>query len=1284
MKSSHSENSLNIGAENGSGADDPTAMKQRRQQAKQTPVPDEPTTPPAAPEMQADAMGSPSGDAAASPARPPFPDTGAPAADGMSGQPSQPFVPWPPATATRPPDFGGCDISWLSNGTSTPQGAGTPQPSGQKRTASTPPTGAPLRHGRSQSPWPVPNLRVVHQRVEMPDGDSAVNVIVAALVKQHEHDRDFIDQLKDTVISMHDRLMAHDRQISRWRSWSEDSARKLLELESRAQQSSATAVEAMREEMNKEFKTKFPGVLNELVDERVRGAEAKIKEIEAKLLEHRAAQGETAVYLQCLHQERPQEGQTLLQAFQWVEGQLEELKRGAADTDLVKKIMREESQNFMTAVGHEMQGIREHAQAQTAAISVLNSGFNYLNKAVAEMNAQHAEIKVEVQAMRAAASCTEPPARAPPGCGGAGAQAPRNCAYGCAGCGFNSAPPLVPGLARPGGRGGPTGGAYGAGGPPSGHDGHAASPNGHDPPTPACFLKSRGGNGECHCVHVVTLMAEMAEVKVFLGDLHGDGHERRIPGMRLPAQAPAGPAMPGARPHDPSPTERTLWALPLKLGPMGTLSSGKLFDDRVTGQDGFRFTGAKGGEAWKGKVERYLISKIPALHVLMGWAERYEGVIEEAKLHEAVQDQLTVYRHDGSAEDMLEVLNGGVWGFLSNCLSGEAETMFKQAKTLHGIDAWRRVVRFIDHGKSIRLETLRNEVRLLHTKQIRNLEGVAIGLAEFENKLQEFTDLGGLAPEDADKKSDLLAILPQEMKELMIWRATDPEEPYQKFRDRVQTQTAQILLNRKKLPLHAVQQEEEDDEDDFYADPATMTREELVAVVGRLGAQGRLRQGPGRRFDTQRRTGAPGAAPPPRDPRDRPPRKCANCGEPHPGACTKARVATADRLCWGCGKPGHTSNNCPAKAAQRPGAVKAVADAPGRVPVFGLGNDGPILHTDREGFQQVRQGGRPRPRAPVLGDFLSRNSFDPLCAVYDKNEDSPQPKARAAFSTADPLGSRERSRAPADEPVTAKPSGAGSIQTTMPSSHGDGTQTVEKAMFPSLKEALGEVEQALHEEELCAASATPGHATLLAEMQALIPEKWVGLAHAPGTRMAKIAQAGPSRPTHLLDADEMDLLEDQEGPDEQINVVQSEIRARVAMDSGAVSSVTHPATVPHGTVIAPNTSGKHFVGAGGDTIIKHGKCTTMMTGAHGPVGCNWQVADVTRPLNSVSQITGSYDGPGEHDVLFNNKTCVVVPPGVVNAILEKIKPIAEYPREASGLYVADVVMSSFTRQGQHE
>ncbi len=416
-------------------------------------------------------------------------------------------------------------------------------------------------------------------------------------------------------------------------------------------------------------------------------------------------------------------------------------------------------------------------------------------------------------------------------------------------------------------------------------------------------------------------------------------------------------------------------------------------------------------------------------------------------------------------------------------------------------------------------------MRLLHTKQIRNLEGVAIGLAEFENKLQEFADLGGQTPGDADKKSDLLAILPQEMKELMIWRATDPDESYQNFRDRVQTQTAQILLNRKKLPVHAVQADEDDDVDDFYIDPANMTKDELVAVVNRLNTQGRVRQGPGRRFGAQRRTGAPGAAPPPKD---RPPRKCANCGEAHPGACPKARVATADRLCCGCGKPGHTSANCPAKAAQRPGAVKAVENSPGKVPIFGLGNDAHIMHIDHEGFQRVQRRGRPQPRAPVLGDFLSSNNFAALHAVYDESEDS----ANHVLGSSGGEAQNARNAGFAAPPSAASKTSAetssshpGPWSGPRPNRDHQGEPTAVKAMFPSLREALGEVEQALHEEELCAASAAPSHTTLLAEMQAVVQEK-------------------------LNAGDALDLLEDQEEPDGQINAVQPEVRARVAMDSG--------------------------------------------------------------------------------------------------------------------------------------
>ena len=88
----------------------------------------------------------------------------------------------------------------------------------------------------------------------------------------------------------------------------------------------------------------------------------------------------------------------------------------------------------------------------------------------------------------------------------------------------------------------------------------------------------------------------------------------------------------------------------------------------------------------------------------------------------------------------------------------------------------------------------------------------------------------------------------------------------------------------------------------------------------------------------------------------------------------------------------------------------------------------------------------------------------------------------------------------------------------------------------------------------------------------------------------------------------------------------------------------------------------------------------MTTKAGTDIGNNWSVADVARPLHAVSQVTGPADHPtGRHDVLFNNRRCVVVEPGVVERLLQTITPIAEYTREGN-LYLADMILSPFGRQ----
>ena len=157
------------------------------------------------------------------------------------------------------------------------------------------------------------------------------------------------------------------------------------------------------------------------------------------------------------------------------------------------------------------------------------------------------------------------------------------------------------------------------------------------------------------------------------------------------------------------------------------------------------------------------------------------------------------------------------------------------------------------------------------------------------------------------------------------------------------------------------------------------------------------------------------------------------------------------------------------------------------------------------------------------------------------------------------------------------------------------------------------------------------------------------------------------------------ILEEQT---DELNIILDTTTIKVAMDSGAVKHVTHPTTLPSSTIITPNQTGRHFSGAGGETIEKYGDCMTTMTTKTGTeIGMPWNVADVARPLHAVSQVTGPADHPtGKHDVLFNNKRCVVVEPGVVEYILQRVKPIAEYVREGD-LYLAEMQLSTFGRQG---
>ncbi len=578
----------------------------------------------------------------------------------------------------------------------------------------------------------------------------------------------------------------------------------------------------------------------------------------------------------------------------------------------------------------------------------------------------------------------------------------------------------------------------------------------------------------------------------------------------------------------------------------------------------------------EGEGREILYLSAPILKEILEWAEKEDmDEITEDKFRQAVGGRLT--------RDQVSMVNAALWGFLSNGISGPAEAAFKRASTLNGLDAWRRMARYIDHGRGIRLETLRREAKMLHMRPIKNLDGVEQGITEFENTLIEYAQAGGTAMSDEEMKSDLLAILPLELRETLLWRAQE-EGSFSKFRDHVILQTSKILMNRQRLPVHAVGDEPEAHGEDQVTLASLLdnvsSMEELVAAVQRLQ---------GRRFGNRKTP-----PPPPNRKKDdptRPPRRCPNCGGTHDDRkCPKAPVDVGKRPCWNCGEPGHVSSKCPAKS------VRAIEDGT----VAHMEDLKAFFMVDDDGHQEVRgkkaRGTtRPMPTTRTLGDYLSKSTFAALG----------EPRGATTRSGA-------RSRVPADEAVAPKPR----------------TDPAKVSLRDATARALADAQKIMHMED------------------------------AEGS-------------VNVLYDDEEEILA----------AATEHVTIRAAMDSGSVDNVIHPQELPCDADPVPNTTGKHFVGANNSKIQKFGHCKTRLKSQHGQVGCDWQLADVTRPLHSVSKVTGPMDGPGKQDVLFSNKKCVVVPPGIVEEILKRVKPVAEYPREGN-LYVGEFTMSTFGRPSQ--
>ena len=152
----------------------------------------------------------------------------------------------------------------------------------------------------------------------------------------------------------------------------------------------------------------------------------------------------------------------------------------------------------------------------------------------------------------------------------------------------------------------------------------------------------------------------------------------------------------------------------------------------------------------------------------------------------------------------------------------------------------------------------------------------------------------------------------------------------------------------------------------------------------------------------------------------------------------------------------------------------------------------------------------------------------------------------------------------------------------------------------------------------------------------------------------------------------------------------------MAVDSGSVAHCVGPKDIPGSIRVRTPPSGKirNFVGAGGDGIKNYGEAAVELIQENSNVvTTDFQVADVVRPLHSVSKICDGVDEK-HHEMLYTREAGYVVPEGTLSRFLANINVIARYPRRG-GLYVAKMkarrprpkptpaaAKSSFARQGR--
>ena len=401
----------------------------------------------------------------------------------------------------------------------------------------------------------------------------------------------------------------------------------------------------------------------------------------------------------------------------------------------------------------------------------------------------------------------------------------------------------------------------------------------------------------------------------------------------------------------------------------------RLFEDKVALTLQYAYIGGHSaeGEKWRKTTRGYWMSRLPVIKDLIDWAERQDT-------KEINSQTLMIAQQSGELSNPGQVdmtrLSQCIWGFLNNCVTGEARSFFDGADVLNGLDAWRRLVTDIHKNRWVRREQLRNLVR--HIPKINKLEDIVAACTTFDNNIKLYQEASGKTVDPEDKKADLMGALPTEIREQLQWRMSLGES-YEEFRNHLVATSNNMLFQRGKFPSPVQNVEEELAGNDSIEDA-------LVAALGRMGFKGKgggKGKGFGKGTDSgggkggfgQGGAGAGGAS--------QGIRRCINCGSTQhlTAACNKPEVPREKRPCWKCGKPGHIGAECRSAGGPRP--AKLVEDEETAGDFFGCVS-----------FQEVeaRRPGmncKPMPTKVTLWNHVEQ-SLNKYAALADDYEDDNQ------------------------------------------------------------------------------------------------------------------------------------------------------------------------------------------------------------------------------------------------------------------------------------------------------